>query len=67
MDLQASYFMINCSKTVPIDTYHLKAKGVKSFNQKQADSLDDQRQPLAPGSLLGAVNIICLKYEFYGS
>ena len=25
--LQASYFMMNCSKPVPVDTYDLKAKG----------------------------------------
>ena len=64
MDLQTSYFMMNCSKTVPrlvpVDTYRAKAKGlVKSFllDKKWAGGSDNRRQPLASGSLLGVADI----------
>ena len=54
----------NCSKTVPFETYHLKAKGL-AFDRKRAGSSNDQRQPLVP--IQCSRYIICWMYEFYGS
>ena len=66
VDLLASYF---CGKTVPVDTYCLKAKGlVKSFlRPEMGRQLRQSKTAISAWKFIECSRYICWMYEFYGS